>query len=118
MTADTLSDAEYHRRTSAILGQIEADTDRWLQEDRVDIDARRTGGLLELGFPDGSQIIVNTQPPLQELWIASRAGGFHFRCVAGRWVDTRDGVSGFHEVLSREAAAQAGLPLAFSTTST
>ena len=108
-----LTDAEFHRLTAAVLAAIEADTDRWLQEDRIDIDTHRTGGLLELQFPDGSRIVVNTQPPLHELWLASRKGGYHFRHVGGRWVDTRDGAA-FHDVLSREASAQAGAPLRFS----
>ena len=72
----------------------------------IDIDTQRTGGLLELAFPDGSKIVVNTQPPLQEIWLAARAGGYHFRHVAGRWLDTRDG-SEFFEALSRQASAQA-----------
>ena len=50
---------------------------------------QRTGGLLELAFPDGTKIVVNTQPPLHELWLAARAGGFHFQHVGGRWLDTR-----------------------------
>lgn len=107
-----LTDAEYHRLTAGVLSAIEQTIDRWLQQDVIDIDAQRTGGLLELVFPDRSRIIVNTQPPLHELWLASRAGGFHYRHVQGRWVDTRDG-SDFHAVLSREASAQAGVPLSF-----
>jgi CyaY protein len=107
-----LTDAEYHRLTAGVLSAIEQTIDRWLQQDVIDIDAQRTGGLLELVFPDRSRIIVNTQPPLHELWLASRAGGFHYRHLQGRWVDTRDG-SDFHAVLSREASAQAGMPLRF-----
>lgn len=109
----TLPDAEYHRLASQTLAAIEATLDRWLQEDVIDIDAQRTGGLLELVFPDRSRIVVNTQPPLQELWLASRAGGYHFRREQGRWVDTRDG-SEFFAALSREASAQAGQALQFS----
>lgn len=108
-----LSDADYHRLTDTVLAGIEADADRWLQEDRIDIDTQRTGGLLELVFPDRSRIVVNTQPPLHELWLASKAGGHHFRHEAGQWIDTRDGAA-FHDVLSREASSQAGQPLRFS----
>ena len=107
-----LNDADYQRETSAMLARIEAAADRWLQQDLIDIDTQRSGGLLELSFPDGSKIIVNTQPPLQELWLAARAGGFHYRWVDGRWLDTRDG-SEFVESLSRHASAQAGKPLQF-----
>jgi CyaY protein len=108
-----LTDAEYLRLASAALAAIEVETDRLLQDDIIDIDTQRTGGLLELAFPNGSKIIINTQPPLQELWLAARAGGFHYRHVAGRWVDTRDGTE-FFEALSREASAQAGRTLRFT----
>lgn len=111
--ATPLPDAEYHRLAAAVLAGVEATLDRWLQDDVVDIDTHRTGGLLELAFPDGSKIILNTQPPLQELWLAAKGGGFHFRHVAGRWLDTRDG-SDFFAVLSHHASAQAGRPLSFS----
>ena len=110
--ATPLSDADYQRQTSTVLSAVEATVDRWLQEDRIDIDPQRTGGLLELAFPDGSRIVVNTQPPLQELWLAARAAGRHFRHVQGRWIDTKDG-SEFFEVLSREASAQGGQTLRF-----
>jgi CyaY protein len=109
-----MTDAEYHRLAAATLARIEATLDRWLQQDVIDIDAQRTGGLLELTFPTGSKIVINTQPPLHELWLAARAGGYHFRHVDGAWRDTKDGVE-FMERLSREASVQADKPLAFSS---
>jgi CyaY protein len=108
-----LSDAAYHQATEAILAGIEAAVDRWLQDDVVDIDSQRTGGLLELAFENGVRIVVNTQPPLQEVWMAARTGGYHFKHVDGRWIDTRDG-SEFFAALSREATLAAGKPLRFS----
>ncbi len=89
-----------------MLASIEAAADRWLQDDVIDIDTQRTGGLLELVFPDDSRIVVNLQPPLHEIWLAARAGGYHYRHVQGRWLDTRDG-SEFFEALSHHASAQA-----------
>jgi len=111
-----LSDAEYHARTSAVLASIEAAVDRWLQEDIVDIDTQRTGGLLELSFPNGSKIVINTQPPLHELWMAARAGGYHYKHAQGRWLDTRDGRE-FFDALSALASAQSGQTLRFAAPS-
>ena len=105
-----LSDSEFHARAHAVLSAIEATLDRWLQDDEIDIDSQRTGGLLELQFPSGSKIVVNTQPPLHELWLAARTGGYHFRLVNGEWVDSRSGGE-FFAMLSREISAQAGRPL-------
>ena len=112
MQATPLTDAEYHRLSAAVLARIEATIDRWLQEDVIDIDGQRTGGLLELSLPGGSKIVVNTQPPLHELWLATRGGGHHFRHVDGEWRDTRDGAE-FFARLSEAASAQSGKALAF-----
>ncbi|MEO5844892.1 MAG: iron donor protein CyaY [Caldimonas sp.] len=109
---DSLSGADYDARTGAVLAAVEATADRFLQEDVIDIDASRTGGLLELAFPNGSKVVVNTQPPLQELWLAARSGGFHFRSIGGRWIGSRDGRE-FFDVLSDCASEQAGRPLRF-----
>lgn len=112
MQASPLTDAEYHRLTAALLARIEATTDLWLQDDVIDVDSQRSGGLLELSFPDGSKIVINTQPPLQELWLATRGGGYHFHHVEGLWRDTRDSVE-FFARLSAAASTQAGKSLSF-----
>ena len=113
LTPTPLSDSDYRAVTSRVLAGIEATIDRWLQDDVVDIDTQRTGGLLELSFPNGSKIVLNTQPPLQELWLAARSGGFHYKHVDGRWLDTRD-ASDFYDALSACASEQAGRPLRFA----
>lgn len=110
--ATPLTDSEYAARAAAVLDGIELTVDRWLQGDVIDIDSHRTGGLLELSFPNGSKIVLNTQPPLQELWLAARAGGFHFKHASGRWLDTKDGRD-FFDVLSTCATAQAAAQVRF-----
>lgn len=107
-----LSDREYHERAHALLGHLEVTLDLWLQNDVIDIDAQRTGGLLEMSLPDGSHLVVNTQPPLHEIWLAARSGGFHFRHADGRWLDTKSGRE-FYDVISACASEQAGKPLRF-----
>jgi CyaY protein len=107
-----LTDADYRRETDTLLARLEAVADRLLQDDVIDIDTQRTGGMVELSFPNGSKIIVNTQPPLHEVWLAARAGGFHYKWVDGAWRDTRDH-SEFFEALSRHASTQGGKTLQF-----
>ena len=108
----SLSDADYHAMAHALLARIEAQIDAWLEDDVVDIDTHRTGGLLELSMPGGSKIVINTQPPLQEIWLAARAGGFHFRFVQGRWLERES--QEFFALLSKLAGEQAGKPLTFT----
>ena len=108
----SLSDADYHAKAHALLARIEAQIDGWLEDDVVDIDTHRTGGLLELSMPGGSKIVLNTQPPLQEIWLAARSGGYHFKWDGSQWVD-REGQE-FLARLSRCASEQAGQALTFS----
>jgi len=108
--ATPMTDAEYDRSTREVLAAIERALDKWLQDDVVDIDSQRSGGMLEVTLPSGSKLVVNTQPPLQELWLAARSGGRHFRFVRPAWRDTRDGAE-FFATLSRELSAQTGLSL-------
>lgn len=108
--ATPLTDTEYDQSTREVLATIERALDKWLQDDVVDIDSQRSGGMLEVTLPSGSKLIVNTQPPLQELWLAARSGGRHFRFVRPAWIDTRDGAE-FFATLSRELSAQTGMNL-------
>ena len=113
MSTSTLQDTEYQAAAERLLAAIERQCDDWLQQGVVDIDTNRAGSLVELEFPDRSKIVVNKQPPLYEIWLAARNGGFHFRLADGAWRDTRDGVE-FFARLSEEASRQAGQALRFA----
>lgn len=75
--------------------------------DVADLDSQREGSVLTLELDNGEKIIVNLQPPLQELWLASKSGAYHFRYVAGQWLDTRSS-RGFQELLQQAVADQGG----------
>lgn len=112
-TIATLTDAQYDQAIRDTLARIESTVDRWLEDDVVDMDAARSGGMLTLSLPNRSQLIVNAQPPLQEIWLAAKRGGFHFkRSVDGVWVDTRTGEE-FFALLSACASEQANKTLSF-----
>jgi CyaY protein len=101
-------DVAYRQAANAVLERIEKLADQWLDADVLDIDSARTGGMLTLTLPNRSQLIVNLQPPLHELWLAARKGGFHFRFSGDdRWPDTRDGRA-FFEVFQECLDDQAG----------
>lgn len=108
-----MTDIEYMDRAEALLKAIELACDRLNDATDADIDNQRVGGMITLTFANRSQIIVNLQKPLQEVWLAARAGGFHYRFADGIWTDTK-GQGEFFENLSRYASEQAGQPLRFS----
>ncbi|WP_028309923.1 iron donor protein CyaY [Derxia gummosa] len=76
----------------------------------VDIEATRSGNVVTIDIDNGSKIIVNSQEPMQEIWLAAKAGGFHFKWNGNAWIDTR-GAGEFFAVLSQHASTQAGVPI-------
>jgi CyaY protein len=107
-----MTDLEYMDQAEALLARIEACCDRINEQTDADIDNQRVGGMVTLTFGNGSQIVVNLQKPLQEVWLAARSGGFHYRFDGQRWMDTK-GAGEFFSALSRYASEQAGQPLNF-----
>lgn len=107
-----MTDLEYQNVAEGVLKSIELNCDRLNDETDVDIDNQRTGGMITLTFSNHSQIIINLQKPLQEIWMAAKAGGFHYKFNSTHWTDTKDS-SEFFLNLSRCASAQAGRSLIF-----
>jgi CyaY protein len=103
-----MSETEFLDLVDQTLDTIETAMDRLNDEDVVDVECKRNGNVLEIEFIDnGSKIIVNSQAPLQEMWVASRSGGYHYKRVDGQWRNTRDG-SEFYASLSQFASEQGG----------
>ena len=109
-----MTELEYLDLAEAALQAVEMACDRINDNTDADIDNQRTGGMVTLTFDNRSQIIINLQKPLQEIWMAARAGGFHYKCVNGQWLDTK-GAGEFFADLSRYASEQAGQPLRFNS---
>jgi len=109
-----MTDLDYLNHAEALLCRVEQTCDRINDETDADVDNQRVGGMITLTFPNRSQIVINLQKPLHEVWMAARTGGFHYRFDGQRWLDTKAG-SEFFADLSRYASEQAGLPLDFSS---
>jgi CyaY protein len=106
-----MTETEFLSIAEGVLNQIEIGLEGAADAVDADIECSRSGNVLEIEFIDSaSKIIVNTQAPMQEIWVAARTGGFHFRMIGGSWRDTRDGIELF-SALSKLASEQAGLGL-------
>ena len=100
-----MNETEFEAAASAALEAIE----RALEATGLDFELK-DGGVLEIEFDDGSKIIVNRHAAAREIWVAARAGGFHFRWDGAAWRDTRDGAELF-AALSRLVSQQGGQPV-------
>ena len=107
-----MTDLEYMDRAEALLRAIESRCDELNDSTDADIDNQRVGGMIALVFPDRSQIVVNLQKPLHEVWLAARSGGYHFKYADGAWRDTKTGEE-FFARLSQSASDHAGMALTF-----
>jgi len=104
-----MTESEFLKQAEATLDQIEATLEVLADTCDLDVECTRSGNVLEIEFIDnGSKIIVNSQTPMQELWVAAKSGGFHFRTNGAQWLNTRDGGELF-AALSQMVSKQAGI---------
>lgn len=104
------TETEFIAAADATLAKIGLALDAALETGNADVDWSVNDGILEIECGDGSKVIVNRHVPNRELWVAARAGGFHFRAEGGRWRDTRSG-DDLAVVLARLLRTQAGLAM-------
>ena len=79
-----MTDSEFMDQAERVLAAIESGCDRINDATDADIDNQRVGGMVTLKFANGSEIVVNLQKPLHEIWLAARSGGYHYRFDAGQ----------------------------------
>jgi CyaY protein len=107
-----MTDLEFLDHAERLLSGVEISSDRLNDDTDADIDNQRTGGMVTLTFPNRSQIVINLQKPLHEVWLAARCGGFHYKFDGAHWMDTK-GQGEFWASLSRYASEQSGQVLTF-----
>jgi CyaY protein len=92
-----MTESEFLDLSDAVFAKVEMALD----DVEFDVDTLRAGNVLEIEFEDGSKVIVNRHAANQEIWLAARSGGYHYRLIEGQWINTR----GDGELFSDVAAA-------------
>ena len=108
-----MNDTEYDERVDAILIQIEDALDVLDEREDIDIDYESADGMLTLIFANKTKIIINKQPPLHQIWVATKFNGHHFEFKDGVWIDNRSGEE-FWTLLNDSATKQAGETIKFN----
>jgi len=98
-----MNETEFDALSKATLDAIEGAVEAC----GADIEPTRSGNVLTLELGDGSRVVINSQAPTRQIWVAARSGGHHYAHQDGQWRDTRDG-SELFAALSRIVSAQAG----------
>ncbi|MBN8115086.1 iron donor protein CyaY, partial [Vibrio vulnificus] len=65
-----MNETEFHQLVDSQMQIIEEAID----DSGADIDFETSGNVMTLEFDDGSQIIINRQEPMKEIWLASKSG--------------------------------------------
>ena len=102
-----MNETEFLTRVSSILDAVERQADHWFVTLDLDVETKRDGNVLNLVFDNGHQVVINSQAPLKEIWVAARRGGFHYRFDGEVWKDTRGGQD-LHDCLSQICSDAAG----------
>jgi CyaY protein len=115
---ETIDDKLFYQLGSNLLQSIEVALETADDELDLDLDVERQGGnVINIRFKDKSVIVVNTQPPLHEIWVAAKSGGYHYRWAGTvakpLWLDTKTGKELLSD-LTEFASAQAGQPVKIS----
>ena len=112
LSVESIDDKQFHQLGAHLLHSIEIALEAADDALDLDLDVERQGGnVINIRFRDKSVIVVNTQPPLHEIWVAARSGGYHYRWAGSMakplWLDTKTGQELLSD-LSQFASAQAG----------
>ena len=87
-----MSESEFLLLAEGVLRKIQTSLEQVADETDIDLECASSGNVLQVEFPDNdAKIIINTQAPMQEIWVAAKAGGYHYRHNEGQWLNTRDG---------------------------
>ena len=101
-----MNESEFNQLAEETLIAIE----EAVEDSEADIDFDTAGDILTLEFSNSSQIIINKQTPLSQIWVAARSGGYHFNYDSDRniWcLDSNPEAELFSE-LSQYCTEQAG----------
>lgn len=98
-----MNDTEFHQLVDLQMTRIEEAID----ESEADIDFDVSGNVMTLEFEDRSQIIINRQEPMHEIWLASKSGGYHFKYDGEQWICSKTGAELF-SLVKTECEKHAG----------
>ena len=115
---ETIDDKQFYQLGSNLLQSIEVALEAADDALDLDLDVERQGGnVINIRFRDRSVIVVNTQAPLHEIWVAAKSGGYHYRwagtLASPLWLDTKTGREILSD-LSEFASNQAGQAVTIS----
>lgn len=107
-----MDEREYERVAATAFRRI-GDLFEEVDPDRADLES--AGDVLRIDFASGGCVVINTQRPARQIWLAGGKSAWHFdyEPAGGRWLDSKDaGVELFAKLAELvEAGSGVKLPL-------
>lgn len=80
---------QFHQLAEALFAEVEQQIDTFAEKYDTDIDLESHGNVVTITFENQSKIIINTQEPLLQIWMATRRQGYHFDYEDNSWFCNR-----------------------------
>jgi CyaY protein len=105
-----VDERRYERLAAEALGRV---LDMFEAIDPDDADVEPAGDVVRIDFRGGARVVLNTQRPARQLWLAGGTAAWHFSYdeATGRWMDDKGRGDELFATLARLAHEAAGLEL-------
>ena len=84
--------------------------DLFQEVDAEDADVEPSGDVIRIDLRGGQRIVLNTQRPVRQIWLAGGQSAWHFSYDGAQWLDDK-GRGELFEVLRKLTRAAIGLEL-------
>ena len=99
--------SDFLSRAQDTLLALEITLEQVFDELGLDVDLERAGGVLNIAVAKGKTVVINLQSPMEQIWLATPYGGFHYAWNGEQWADTRGGEV-FQQRLAIDLSAMTG----------
>ena len=106
-----MDESEFERRAAEAWKRV---IDLFEDVDPEDADVEQAGDVIRIDFRGGQRVVLNTQRPARQLWLAGGAHAWHFSYdpAGDRWLDDKGRGVELYAQLAALAKEVAGLELA------
>ncbi|HKP61149.1 MAG TPA: iron donor protein CyaY [Polyangiales bacterium] len=106
-----MDESEFERRAAEAWKRV---IDLFEDVDPEDADVEQAGDVIRIDFRGGQRVVLNTQRPARQLWLAGGAHAWHFSYEpqGDRWLDDKGRGVELYAQLAALAKEAAGIDLA------
>ena len=106
-----MDESEFERRAAEAWKRV---IDLFEDVDPEDADVEQAGDVIRIDFRGGQRVVLNTQRPARQLWLAGGAHAWHFSYEpqGDRWLDDKGRGVELYAQLAALAKEVAGIDLA------